>query len=112
MPETQPKEQSSRVVVPMTVSDLIYMQLQDLKVEFRETRKELNMRMDRIEARMDKLEARQDKLESKIEALDKKFDDKFDKLADKIDSSMKHSQILAGSCLGITIAVLLALFFK
>lgn len=112
MPETQPKEQSSRVVVPMTVSDLIYMQLQDLKVEFRETRKKFSERMDKLDARMDKLEARQDKLESKIESLDKKIDDKIDKLADKIDSSTKHSQILAGSCLGITIAVLLALFFK
>ena len=47
MSETQPKEQPSRVVVPMTASDLIYMQLQDFKTEFRDSRKELNTRMVR-----------------------------------------------------------------
>ena len=122
MPDAQPKENISRVL-PMTPDDFIYLQLKDLKDEFRDSRKELNARMDRIERRMDKLEeelkttrqeltARMDKQDEKIDALDKKFDEKIDKLAEKIDSSTKHSQILAGSCLAITITVLLSLFFK
>lgn len=93
MPEPQVKENNSRII-PLSADEYIIMQLRDLKEEFRDSRKELNARMDRLENRQDKLE------------------EKIDKLADKIDSSMKHSQILVGSCLGITIAVLLALFFK
>ena len=93
MSEAQTKENTSRII-PMTADDYIILQLKDFKEEFRDSRKELN-------ARMDRLELRQDKLETKIDAL-----------SEKIDSSTRHSQILAGSCLGITIAVLLALFFK
>ena len=111
MADAQPKEQPSRII-PLTADDYIIMQLKDLKEDFRDSRKDLSDRMDRLEARQDKLDARMDKLDAKIDALDKKFDDKFDKLSDKIDSSTKHSQILAGSCLGIAIAVLLALFLK
>ena len=140
MPDAQPKENLS-LVRPMSAEEIIFIQLKDLKDEFRDSRKELNARMDRLEksldvtrtelnARMDRIEIRQDKLEAKIDVvrkelnarmdrqdekidkLDKKFDEKIDKLADKIDSSTRHSQILAGSCLAITITVLLSLFFK
>ena len=122
MPDAQPKENLS-LVRPMSAEEIIFIQLKDLKEEFRDSRKELNARMDRLEksldvtrtelnARMDRIEIRQDKLDEKIDKLDKKFDEKIDKLADKIDSSTRHSQILAGSCLAITITVLLSLFFK
>ena len=47
MPETQPKEQSAKVI-PLTVNDLISMQLQDLKEESRNSRKEFSKRMERL----------------------------------------------------------------
>ena len=80
MPETQAKETASRVIVPMTKEDLIYLQLKDFKDEFRDSRKELNQRMDRLEARQDKLDEKIDKLDAKI-----------DKLADKIDE-LRHNK--------------------
>ena len=61
---------------------------------------------------MDRLETRQEKLEAKLETTQQELNERIDKLADKINSSMKDSQILAGSCLIITIAVLPALFLK
>ena len=110
MPETQDKEKVSRII-PMTADELIFIQLKDLKEEFRDSRKELNARMDRMEQRQDKLEAklettrkelnaRMDKQDAKIDKLDEKIDtvrkelnarmdkqdDKIDKLADKIDA--------------------------
>ena len=102
MPEAQAKENTSRII-PMTADDLIYLQLKDLKDEFRDSRKELNARMDRIENRQDKLEAklettrqelieRIDKVDAKIDATRKelnarmdKQDEKIDKLDEKID---------------------------
>ena len=100
MPETQPEEKKSKVI-PMTIDDLIYMQLQDLKEESRESRKELSARMDRLENRQDKLDARIDKL-----------DEKIDKLASKIDSSMNQGQICLITTIGIAVAVFYSLFFK
>lgn len=136
MPEAQEKENISRVI-PMTPDDLIYLQLKDLKEEFRDSRKELNARVDRLEksldvtrtelnARMDRIEARQDKLEVKIDATRKelntrmdKQDEKIDKLADKIDalsakidSAMNHGQIITVSAISIAVGVLYAVFFK
>ena len=111
MPDTQPKEQVSRII-PMTADDLIFLQLKDLKDEFRDSRKELNSRMDRIETRQDRIESKIDNLDAKIDDTRKKLADKIDKLSDKIDSSTKHGQILAGSCSAITIAVLLSIFLK
>ena len=75
MPETQPKEQTARVI-PMTVNDLISMQLQDLKEDFRGTRKELSERMER-------LERRQDRLEEKLETTRKEFNQRMDKQDEK-----------------------------
>lgn len=111
MPETQPQETRSRII-PLSADEYIIMQIKDLKEEFRDSRKEFSSRMDRLEARQDKLEAKIDATRKELNDKIDKQDQKIDKLADKIDSSMKHSQILAGSCLGITIAVLLALFLK
>ena len=103
----------------MTIDDLIYMQLQDLKEESRESRKELSARMDRLDVqfresrkelndRMDRLENRQDKLDARID----KLDEKIDKLASKIDSSMNQGQICLITTIGIAVAVFYSLFFK
>lgn len=136
MPEPQAKENPSRII-PLTADDYIIMQLKDLKDEFRDSRKELNARIDRLEAkqettrkelneRMDRLENRQDKLEAKLEntrqelneRMDKleakldKQDAKIDKLADKIDSSNKHGNLMTTSVIGIALGVLYVIFFK
>ena len=113
MADAQPKEKSSHVI-PMTVNDLIYMQLQDFKAEFRNgmdkfdakidtVRKDLNDRMDKLDARMDRIDARMDKIDARIDKLDAKIDTvrkelndrmdkqdaKIDRLADKIDALSK-----------------------
>ncbi len=136
MPETQAKENVSRII-PMTADDLIFLQLKDLKDEFRDSRKELNARMDRIEQRQDKLEAklettrqelseRIDKVDAKIDTVRKelnarmdKQDAKIDKLADKIDelskkidASMNQGQICLITTIGIAITVLYSIFSK
>ena len=102
MPEPQAKENPSRII-PLTADDYIIMQLKDLKDEFRDSRKELNARMDRLEAkqettrkelneRIDKVDAKIDKLADRVDKLEEKFDAKFnqldakiDKLADRVD---------------------------
>lgn len=129
MPETQPEEKRTKII-PMTLEDFIWMQLKDFKDEFRDSRKELAARMDRLENqfresrkelsdRMDRLEARQDKLETKLETVRQelndrmdKLDAKIDKLAEKMDSSNKHGNIMTASAISIAVGVLYALFFK
>ena len=133
MPEPQAKENPSRII-PLTADDYVIMQLKDLKDEVRDSRKELNARMDRLEAKqettrkelneridkvdakIDKLADRVDKLEEKVDAkfnnLEKKFDAKFDALASKIDSSNKHGNLMTTSVIGIALGVLYVIFFK
>ena len=118
MPEAQAKE-SSRII-PLTADDYIIMQLKDLKDEFRDSRKELNARMDRIEeARQDKLEVKlettRQELNERIDKVDAKIDklaDKIDALSSKIDSAMNHGQIITVLAISIAVGVLYAVFFK
>ena len=88
MPETQPKESTSRII-PMTADDLILMRLEYLHGEFRESRKDLSDRMDRLENRQyrleDRFDAKIDRLEDKIDRLESRFDAKIDRLEDRID---------------------------
>ena len=122
MPEPQAKENPSRII-PLTADDYIIMQLKDLKDEFRDSRKELNARMDRLEAkqettrkelneRIDKVDAKIDKLADRVDKLEEKLDAKFDALASKIDSSNKHGNLMTTSVIGIAIGVLYVIFFK
>ncbi|MBQ3435225.1 MAG: hypothetical protein IJP42_01400 [Selenomonadaceae bacterium] len=89
-----------------TYTDMIWEQLQDTKTEIRETRKELNQRMDRIEeelkATRQELNARIDKQEEKIERLADKIDD----LHKEIKSSTGHISIANISTVGIALAVI------
>ena len=100
-----------------TYNEMLWEQLQDTKVEVRETRKELNARMDRIERRMDKLEeemkatrqelnARMDKQEIKIDELRKELSNKIDALHNEIKSSTGHISIANISTVGIALAVI------
>lgn len=100
MPETQAKENVSRII-PMTADDLIFLQLKDLKDEFRDSRKELNARMDRIEQCQDKLEAklettrqelneRIDKVDAKIDTTRQELSEHIDKVDAKIDTVRKE----------------------
>ena len=118
MPETQAKEKVSRIV-PMTTEEFIFLQLKDLKDEFRDSRKELNARMDRIEQRQDKLEAKLEttrkELNTRMDKQDVKIDklaDKIDELSKKIDSSMNQGQICLITTIGIAITVLYSIFSK
>ena len=115
MPETQPKESTSRII-PMTADDLILMRLEYLHGEFRESRKDLSDRMDRLENRQYRLESRFDakidRLEKKVDAKIDKLDSKIDALAAKIDSAMNHGQIITVSAISIAVGVLYAVFFK
>ena len=95
MAQTQEQVQQT---VTMSINEMIFMQLRDLK----ESQREMNNRMDRLERRMDKLE-------EKIDGLDKKFDAKIDKLASKIDSSSNHGQIANITTVGIALAVIYSL---
>ena len=125
MPETQQKEQNARII-PMTVNDMILMQIQEqgkrmdrLEKNLDTTRQELSQRMDRLERRQDRLEekletmrqelnARMDKQDEKIE----KLADKIDALGNKIDSAMNHGQIITVSAVGIAVSVMYSVFFK
>ncbi|MBD3879354.1 MAG: hypothetical protein SR1Q5_06695 [Quinella sp. 1Q5] len=100
MPEPQAKENSSRII-PLTADDYIIMQLKDLKDEFRDSRKDLNARMDRLEAkqettrkelneRMDRLENRQDKLEAKLETTRQELNERIDKVEAKLETARQE----------------------
>ena len=88
-----------------TYSEMIFEQLQDTKTEVRDTRKELNSRIDRIDtdlrATRQELNARIDKLENKIDAMH-----------NEIKSSTNHGQIATISTVGIALGVLYSLIFK
>ena len=91
--------------VKLTISELIYAQVQDL-----------GKRMDRLENRMDKLEERLDTTRRELNARMDKIDERIDKLADKIDglrrdmnTSTNHGQIANISTIGIAIAVIYSL---
>ena len=111
MADAQPKEKNSHVI-PMTVNDLIYMQLQDFKTEFRDSRKELDKRIDNLDKRIDKLDDRIDKLDAKIDDTRKELNARMDKIESKIDSAMNQGQICLITTIGILITVLYAMFFK
>ena len=100
MPDTQPKETSR--VIPMTVDDLIYIQLKDFKDEFRDTRLELFKRIYRLDSRLDdtrevlcaRIYRLDDRLNDTREALCARIDrlaNKLDALSSKIDS-LKHER--------------------
>ncbi|MBR6712867.1 MAG: hypothetical protein IKI76_07750 [Selenomonadaceae bacterium] len=105
MPAPQIKDKIKTRERP-TYEEMIWEQLQDTKTEVRETRKELNQRMDRIEeelkATRQELNARIDKQEEKIERLADKIDD----LHKEIKSSTGHISIANISTVGIALAVI------
>ena len=105
MPAPQIKDKIKTRERP-TYEEMIWEQLQDTKTEVRETRKELNQRMDRIERRMDNLE-------EELKATRQELNARIDKLADKIDdmhkeikSSTGHISIANISTVGIALAVI------
>ena len=116
----QPQEETRQVT--MSINEMIFIQLRDLK----DSQREMNSRMDRIEHRMDKLEEKIDKQNARIEKLSDKIDEnrkelnaRIDKLSDKIDASSNHGQIATISTIGIgvaaassTVALLYTLFAK
>ena len=112
------KEQAQQTVT-MSVNELIFIQLRDLK----EGQRDLNRRMDRIETRMDNLETKiedtRKELNAKIEDTRKELNERIDKLANKMDSSTHQGQIATISTIGIgvaavssTVAMLYSLFSK
>lgn len=78
MPPPQLNEKTQTRERP-TYEEMVWENLQETKTEVRETRRELNARMDRIERRMDKLE-------EELKATRLEVNARIEKLADKIDS--------------------------
>ena len=113
-----------------TYEEMVWENLQETKTEVRETRRELNGRVDKLEeeikstrqelnARMDKIETRMDNLDGKIDEtrreLSNKIDDLHKELGNKIDglhkeikSSTGHISIANISTVGIALAVIYA----
>ena len=95
-----------------TYEEMVWENLQETKTEVRETRRELNARMDRIERRMDKLEEELKTTRQELTARMDKQDEKIDALTEKIDSATKHGNIMMVSVIGIALGVLYVIFFK
>lgn len=117
-----------------TYNDLFWEQLQDTKTEVRETRKELNARMDKLEenlnARMDNIEQRMDKLDTKIDTTRRELNERMEKFDAKLDaihneirqelkamhneikSSTGHISIANISTVGIAFGVLYSILSK
>lgn len=72
--------------VTMSVNEMIFIQLRDLK----EGQRDLSRRMD--------------KLEEKLETSRKEFNGRIDRLETKMDTSTNHEQIAATSNIGIGVA--------
>ncbi len=100
-----------------TYEEMIWENLQETKTEVRETRKELNARVDKLEeeikstrkelnARMDKLEARMNNLDEKIDETRRELGNKIDDLHKEIKSSTGHISIANISTVGIALAVI------
>ena len=95
-----------------TYSELVWEQIQDTKTEVRETRKELNARMDRLE---EELKSTRQELNARIDKLDERVDklaDKIDALHNEIKSSANHGQIATISTVGIALAVIYSLLSR
>ena len=95
-----------------TYEEMLWENLQETKIEVRETRREINARMDRIERRMDKLEeevkATRLELNSRIE----KLSDKIDAMHNEMKSSTGHISIANITTVGLALGVLYAIFLK
>lgn len=111
MPAPQPNSRTQTRDRP-TYNDLLWEQAQDIKTEVRETRKELNARMDRIEQRMDKLEQRFDKLDAKIDAMQNDFRQELKSMHNELKSSTGHISIANISTVGIALGVLYSILSK
>lgn len=97
-------------------------QIKIVRDENRETKRDLNKRMDELGKRMDGIDKRMDRIETRMD----KLENKIDKLSDKLDSSLKeirdlvvesqkdirnserHSQILTSTIVSIVVVVLLS----
>lgn len=82
---------------PITTTDLIYSQVQ-----------ELGKRMDRLEKRMDKLEERIEKQDAKFE----KLSDKIDDLRRDLTGGTQHNQILITTISASLVALVVSLLVK
>lgn len=95
-----------------TYSELVWEQIQDTKTEVRETRKELNTRIDNLK---EELKSTRQELNARIDKLDERVDklaDKIDALHNEIKSSANHGQIATISTVGIALAVIYSLLSR
>ena len=106
-----------------TYEEMLWEQLSDTKTEIRETRKELNIRMDKLDAelkttrqdlnaRMERLDHRIDKLEEEIKSTRKELNDNINSLHNELKSSTGHISIANISTVGIALGVLYSIFSK
>lgn len=99
-----------------TYSEMVWEQIQDTRTEVRETRKELNARMDRLEEEMkttrQELNARIGKLEEELRATRQELNASIKDLHNEIKSSTNHGQIATISTVGIALAVIYSLLSR
>ena len=111
MPPTQLNGKSQARERP-TYEEMVWENLQDTKTEVRETRRELNARMDRLERRMDKLEEELKSTRLELNDRMEKLSDKIDDLHKEIKSSTGHISIANITTVGLALGVLYAIFVK
>lgn len=95
-----------------TYEEMVWENLQETKTEVRETRRELNARMDRIERRMDKLEEELKATRLEVNARIEKFADKIDSFRDRANTNRRvlpNILIIDLWRIVVTIAVLYAI---
>ena len=84
---------------PLTRDDLILERLKDIKEGQRE-----------LDARIDKLDARIDKLDEKIDTTRKELSNRIDGLESEVRNSVRHTQIMTASVVGVAPAVIYFVF--
>ena len=92
-----------------TYEEMVWENLQETKTEVRETRRELNARMDRIERRMDKLEEELKATRLEVNARIEKLADKIDGMHNEMKSSTGHISIANITTVGLALGVLYAI---
>ena len=91
---------------PFSRDDLILERLKDIK----EGQRELDARIDKLDARIDKLDARIDKLDAKIDITRQELSNRIGSLENEVRNSVRHTQIMTATVVGVALAVIYFVF--
>ena len=84
---------------PFSRDDLILERLKDIKEGQRE-----------LDARIDKLDARIDKLDAKIDITRQELSNRIGSLENEVRNSVRHTQIMTATVVGVALAVIYFVF--